>query len=106
MARDRHLLQQLLDEVMQSVDLTPHVYFQPPPSQGMVYPAIVYNRDSSDTNFASNRPYKRDIRYQVTVLDRSPDSKLIDAVAALPQCTHDRWFAADGLNHDVFTLYF
>ena len=105
MARDRKQLQKLLNELMEAVGLEPHVYFQPPGS-GMVYPAIVYNRDTSDTEFASNLPYKRDIRYQVTVMDRSPDSKLIVPLAALPQCTHDRWFAADGLNHDVFTLYF
>jgi hypothetical protein len=72
----------------------------------MVYPAIVYNRDTSTTEFAGNFPYKRDTRYQITVIDRNPDSDIPNKVAALPQCIHDRWFAANGLNHDVFTLYF
>jgi hypothetical protein len=106
MARDRNLLQQLLDDLMTEAGMTPRVYFQPPPNYGMQYPAIVYNRDTTNTEFAGNLPYKLDLRYQVTVMDRDPDSKLPDLLKTLPQCTHDRWFAADGLNHDVFTIYF
>lgn len=106
MAQDRNELQEILNELMTGAGMEPHVYFQPPPNRGMIYPAIVYNRDSTDTVFAGNLPYKREKRYQVTVIDRDPDSKLPDVVATLPRCIHDRWFAADGLNHDVFTLYF
>jgi hypothetical protein len=106
MARDRNELQQILNELMSDIGIEPHVYFQPPPNRGMIYPAIVYNRDNTFTQFAGNLPYKHDKRYQVTVIDRNPDSELPDMVATLPQCTHDRWFVADGLNHDVFTLYF
>jgi hypothetical protein len=82
------------------------VYFQAPPTNAMTYPAIVYNRDMTDTGFANNVPYRRDKRYQVTVMDRDPDSPIPDKVASLPQCVHQRWFAADGLNHDVFVIYF
>jgi hypothetical protein len=102
MARNRKELHQILRDLLASE----YVYFQPPPDRQMVYPAIVYNRDTSNTEFAGNLPYKRDIRYQVTVIDRNPDSDIPNRIATLPQCTHDRWFAADGLNHDVFTLYF
>lgn len=102
MARDRKQLHQILKNLLSSE----HVYFQPPPDRQMIYPAIVYNRDASNTEFAGNLPYKRDIRYQITVIDRNPDSDIPGKIATLPQCIHDRWFAADGLNHDVFTLYF
>jgi hypothetical protein len=102
MARDRKQLHQILRDLLGSAN----VYFQPPPDRQMTYPAIVYNRDTSNTEFAGNFPYKRDIRYQLTVIDRNPDSDIPGKVATLPQCTQDRWFAADGLNHDVFTIYF
>lgn len=83
-----------------------HVYFQPPPSVQMQYPCIVYERDTSRTTFADDKPYNRRKRYQVTVIDRNPDSEIPDRVAMLPTAIHDRFFAADDLNHDVFRLFF
>ena len=72
----------------------------------MQYPAIVYQRDTGESRHANNVPYSYEKRYQVTVIDRNPDSLIPDKVAMLPLCSHDREFVADGLNHDVFTLYF
>ena len=95
-------LQKLLVDLLGS----PNVYFQPPPSLKMNYPAIVYNRDSIRTAFADNKPYKHKKRYQVTVIDPDPDSKIHERVAKLPMCSYERWFATDNLNHDVFNLYF
>lgn len=83
-----------------------NVYFQPPPNIQMRYPAIVYQRDDADTRFADNQPYTYIKRYQVTVMDGDPDSVLPDLVGQLPMSTFSRFFVSDGLNHDVFTLYF
>lgn len=83
-----------------------HVYFQPPPKVNMEYPCIVYRRDSIHSDHADNKPYRHKKRYQVTVIDRDPDSGIPDKVAALPQCSFDRRYVADNLNHDVFQLFF
>lgn len=83
-----------------------NVYFQPPPSVIMKYPAIVYQRDSARTEFADNNPYTYNKRYTVTVIDRNPDSEIPDRVAQLPKCLHTRFFTSSNLNHDVFSLYF
>jgi hypothetical protein len=72
----------------------------------MQYPCIIYRRDSTRTRHADNRPYVRTKRFQVTVIDRNPDSELPDKVEALPLCSFDRYFAADNLNHYVFNLFF
>jgi len=72
----------------------------------MVYPCIVYKRDAEDAKFAGNRPYRRTKRYQVTVIDRDPDSPIPDLVGALPMCTFNRFYTADELNHDVYTIFF
>lgn len=93
-----------LQELLESI--TPNVYFQPPANVQMEYPCIVYARDTVNTLFAGNAPYRRTKRYQVTVIDRDPDSKIPDEVAALPMCSFDRAFAASNLNHDVFRLFF
>lgn len=82
------------------------VYFQPPSNLQMEYPCIVYQRDDVDTKFAGNAPYSRTKRYQVTHISRNPDSDVPDKIAALPMCTFNRFFVADNLNHDVFSLHF
>jgi hypothetical protein len=82
------------------------VYFQPPPNIQMSYPCIVYRRDNIFKKFADNDWYVFKKRYQLTVIDRDPDGALADTVAKLPACSFDRFFTADNLNHDVFSLFF
>ncbi len=85
---------------------TRNVYFQPPSNVQMQYPCVVYQRDSDNAVFADNVPYRQLKRYQVTVIDRNPDSGIPDKVASLPLCSYDRFFTADNLNHDVFNIFF
>lgn len=86
--------------------LCSNVYFQAPPDDKMQYPCIVYTRDNADVKHAGNLPYSYKQRYQVTLIDRSPDSDILEKVAALPLCVYSRNFKANNLNHDVFVLYF
>lgn len=85
---------------------TEHVYFQQPINTQMEYPCILYARDGNDEKRADNRLYAHTKRYQVTVIDRIPDSELPDQVAEISFCSMDRSFVADGLYHYVFTLFF
>ena len=95
-------LQSLLEDILGSRN----VYFQPPANVQMQYPCIIYERDSADTKFADDIPYRYTKRYQVTVVDRDPDSQIPDRIAALPLCSYSRFFTADDLNHDVYNLFF
>jgi hypothetical protein len=96
----RLALQELLEGI------TEHVYFQPPSNIKMQYPCIIYKRDGSWTQYAENGQYLHSKRYQVTVVDRTPDTDLPDTVEKLPFCTIDRSYSTEGLNHYVFTLFF
>jgi hypothetical protein len=95
-------LQTVLEDLLGSSN----VYFQPPANVKMVYPCIVYKRDTGRTQFADNNPYRNTLRYQVTVIDRNPDSVIPPKVARLPMCLFNRFFTAGDLNHDVFNLYY
>ena len=95
-------LQAKLIEILESSQ----VYFQPPPSVIMEYPCIVYNREYEQVRHADDKPYTRRRRYQVTVIDRDPDSDIPSKIAELPLCAYDRFYTADNLNHDVFKLFF
>lgn len=95
-------LQTLLEEILGSGN----VYFQPPASLRMSYPAIVYNRDSDVSQHAGNSPYHRRKRYMVTYIDANPDSEIPDKLTGLSMSTFVRHFTADQLNHDIINLYF
>jgi hypothetical protein len=82
------------------------VYFQPPTKEKLVYPCIKYELDDVQPEFADNIPYMRTKKYLLTVIVDDPDSDIPDKVGALPMCMFDRHFAADQLNHYVFTLFF
>lgn len=99
---DQLQIQSLLEGVLG----TGNVYFQPPPNVKMQYPAIVYKRDLADTQFASNRPYRRTLRYSVTLISQDPNLEVYDKIANLPMSSYERFFTAGNLNHDVFNIYF
>lgn len=82
-----------------------NIHFQPPEDRLLQFPCIVYERDNSSVQHADNLPYRRCLRYQVTLIDPNPDSDVVDKLLALPLCSFSRHFATSGLNHDVFTLY-
>ena len=72
----------------------------------MNYPAIVYARKTIDNSYANNSVYKQNYAYEITVIDKNPDSEIVNKVSKLPTCRFDRHFKSDNLNHDVFTLYY
>ena len=95
-------LQNVLEELLGSRN----VYYQPPESLKMNYPAIVYSRKMIDNSYANNSVYKQNYAYEITVIDKNPDSEIVNKVSKLPTCRFDRHFKSDNLNHDVFTLYY
>ena len=95
-------LQALLESLLGSRN----VYFQPPTNVGMQYPCIVYRRDFANTIYADDLPYRHMQRYQIMVIDRDPDSPVPRKIANLPLCVYDRFYTADNLNHDVYTIFF
>lgn len=86
--------------------ITDNVYFQPPENTAIKYPCIIYNREDSEFKHANNQLYDQYKRYTVMVIDKDPDSELPDEVAKLPMCTYNRFYTADGLNHDVYQVFF
>ena len=85
-------LQKELEELLGSRN----VYFQPPSSVQMKYPAIRYSLSTLQNSKA----------YELILIDPDPDSIFIDKLLRLPYCRFDRCYPSDNLNHYVFTLYY
>ena len=83
-----------------------HVYYQPPESIKMEYPAIKYSKSNIQTRSADDRTYSKMTRYEIIVIDRKPDNPVIDELLKLQYCSYDRSYKADNLNHDVLILYY
>lgn len=95
-------LQTLFENILGSQN----VYFQPPSSVEMKYPAIVYGLEDIENSFADDGVYLSKRKYSVTVIDEDPDSLIVGKVAMLPTCRYNRHFESDNLNHDVFILHY
>ena len=83
-----------------------NVYYQPPASKVMMYPAIKYQRADIDSKYANNTKYINKTRYELIVIDPNPDNPVIEKLLELPCSSYDRHYAVDNLNHDVITLYY
>ena len=95
-------LQNKLEELLESKN----VYYQPPESLKMSYPAIRYSRDNIDKKVANNSTYLLTNCYEIIVIDPKKDNPVIEKLLELPMCRFDRHYISDNLNHYAFTLYY
>ena len=93
-------LHELLAELLGSRN----VYYQPPESVRMKYPAIKYSRDDIQNTFANNNVYMQQYAYEITVIDEDPDSEIVDKISKLPTARFERHYTSDDLNHDIYKI--
>lgn len=98
----RIMLQNLLEKILGNRQ----VYFQPPESVSMNYPAIKYSRSNMNVKHADDSIYLQRVRYEIIVIDRKPNNQIVEELLKLPYCSYDRGYKANNLNHDVLTLYY
>lgn len=101
MSKPRVELQTYLEEILGSRN----VYFQPPESVKLSYPCIIYRLSKIRSTKANNKKYKIDKGYDLTIVDKNPDSVLPDKLYESEYCSFDRHYKADNLNHWVFSIY-
>lgn len=97
----RTQLQSKLEELLGSTN----VYYQPPSSIKMEYPAIVYSKQNITSTYANDAKYSMRDCYSVIVIDKRPDNPVIKKILNLPYTSYGRQYKADNLYHDDITLY-
>lgn len=83
-----------------------NVYYQPPESIKIKYPAIIYSKSKPSIKHADDMSYQRLQSYEIIVIDSMPDNPVIEELEKLDYCEWDRHYTADNLHHDVLKLYF
>lgn len=82
--------------------ISQNVYYQPPSTLVMKYPAIVYTKDKYIKLKAKHGVFTS---YKVTVIERNPDSNVPTKLLSNEKVHHLNSYVYDGLYHDVFTIY-
>lgn len=95
-------IQSLLEELLGSRN----VYYKPPESIKMQYPAIRYSKKKIESVHANDSKYLMRDCYELIVISRTPDHPVIKKLLELPYCSYDRPYVADNLYHDVLTIYY
>lgn len=95
-------LQKLLEQLLGSDD----VYYQPPETKKMNYPAIRYKLEGIRDEYANDHRYGSRRYYDLTVISRTPDHPVINKILELPYTSYVSHYASDGLNHDKIRIYY
>lgn len=83
------------------------VYFQPPESIKISYPAIIYSLSGHPTIKADNLNYIINARYTVTIIHKNPDNTLqTDILRKFSLCNQAEVYKSDNLYHYVYDLYY
>ena len=84
-----------------------NVYFQPPESSKIKYPAIIYNLSDYTHRAADNTNYINSERYTVTYIHKDPDIDLTNEMfRSFSMCRFDRRYVQGNLYHDVYSVYY
>ena len=95
-----------LQQILLSLNNNKNVYYQPPATKKMSYPAITYDLNDIKATHAGNKKYLKFNEYIVTIMDEDPESELVTKVLELPYSSFDRKFKSNNLNHTVLKLYY
>lgn len=99
---DRLNLQAKFEEILGSHN----VYFQPPTSVSMHYPAIRYELKEFRNEAANNSAvYILSTGYECTLIMKEPDTEYLPEIFKIPYCRFGRYYRADNLHHYTFTIY-
>jgi hypothetical protein len=83
-----------------------YVYFQPPESVKLVYPAIVYDLSNVRKVRTNNGVYLfHDCYTVIHIYDDVEMNMTHQMMETFQYCGFDRQYISDGLYHDVYTIY-
>lgn len=83
-----------------------NVYFQPPASVSMRYPAIKYDLKDIKTESANNSStYIASTGYECVLITKDPDEEYLQKIFQLPYCKFGRYYKGSNLHHYTFTIY-
>lgn len=96
----------ILQSKLESILGSENVYYQPKSTDRISYPCIVYNLDGTSPIWSNNGIHDVRRYYQVTYMDRRPDSPVVDKLIHFPYSRLNNSMRVEGLYHYIFRIYF
>lgn len=85
--------------------ITKNVYYQPPSSIRLEYPCIVYQPVSVETQSANDIGYLNTTSYQITVIDRDPESLIpYEILNSFSKGRLEQMYTTDNLHHTTINI--
>ena len=100
MANDRLTLHHKLVDILGSEN----VYYNPPESQKLNFPCIVYNLSYIEQIHADNIKYIDYTTYKITVVSKNPDHPAIRSILDIPMTKFSANYVKNGFYHCVLIL--
>lgn len=99
---------ELHEKLCEILGNTKDVYFQPPASIKISYPAILYSLNDRKLKRADDNLYLTAKEYMITVITDDPEDELPDKVLHSfgGKIGYDRRYISNNLYHDVFTIIY
>lgn len=82
------------------------VFYNPLPNTQLLYPCIIYHMNTIQDRYAGDKRYFYSTMYDVQVIDKDPDSKIVSTILERFQyCKLNNDMITDGLYHFNLTIY-
>lgn len=98
--------QQEVQSILESILGSRNVYFQPPASVQIKFPAFIYFTGRVNDRFADDSRYLKRRPYEVQYVSKTFDEKFVNDMLELPYCELNTTFKKDNVYHYNFTIYF
>ena len=95
-----------IQSILENILGSRNVYYQPPASIKINYPAIIYSLESMTNDHASNGVYLTKKAYKVVYIDSNPDNEMISVLNNVIHSTFNSHYVFDNLHHYAYTIYF
>ena len=87
--------------------LCDNVYYQPPSNIQLTYPCIIYRKTGVVDLKAGNTLFHRYTVYTLTLIDRNPDTTLIEEVEKhFPHTQQTQPYSIDNLHHQTLIIHY
>lgn len=72
----------------------------------ITYPAIIYSRSNIKNTHANNSVYSQNHEYEIVVIDKNPDSEIVQKISKMDTAKFKKHYTSKGLNYDVFSIVY
>lgn len=100
----RMLIRRILTEAIRKSKEDYKLFYNPLGDERLIYPCIIYKRDSVRQRHADNIRYHTHEIYQVTIIDKRVETPILDILLDNQYCVYENEFIVDNMHHTILKI--